>query len=248
MRSWLAIGALLATPAFSQGAPDAIGSIASPRHSGVVIRDVVRNANCAGAVTIYDTTHASTSGAEITSTTNGAATSMADKIVLGGTARFACEVQVELFSLVSTAPFDLTLSMFTDCTSSGAAASACGTGPGTLIPGSTATLTNVTPPATLGVVFTVTFSYPTPVDLSAEADNTISVALNASRNDVYWRINETPAVGAIPAGEPATSFVERCGSTAANNGCSRNFGVNNNFALLVRAETTPVGLETFSVE
>ncbi len=245
MRSWLAIGALRPPP--SAGSSDAIGSIACSRHSGVVIRDVVRNANCAGAVTIYDTTHASTSGAEITSTTNGAATSMADKIVLGGTARFACEVQVELFSLVSTAPFDLTLSMFTDCTSSGAAASACGTGPGTLTRGRRR-LHERHSSRDLGVVFTVTFSYPTPVDLSAEADNTISVALNASRNDVYWRINETPAVGAIPAGEPATSFVERCGSTAANNGCSRNFGVNNNFALLVRAETTPVGLETFSVE
>lgn len=248
MRSWLAIGVLLATPALSQGTPDAIRSIASPLHSGVVIRDVARVANCTGGVTIYDTTHASTNGAEITATANGAATSMADKIVLGGTARFACEVQVELFTLAATTPFDLTLTMFTDCTSNGAGGSACGTGPGTLIAGSTLIVTNINPPATLGELFTVTFSYPTPVDLSAEADNTISVALNASRNDVFWRINETPTVGAIPAGEPATSFVERCGSAAANNGCSRNFGVNNNFALLIRAETTPVELERFSIE
>lgn len=248
MRSWLAIGALLATPAFSQGVPDAIGSIGSPRHSGVVIRDVSRKAACSSPVTIYDTTHNSTSGAEITATTNGAATSMADKIVLGGTTRSVCEVQVELFTLAATTPFDLTLTMYTDCTTSGAGGSACGTGTGTLIAGSTLTMTSIAPPATLGEIFTVTFGYLTPVDLSADADGTISVALNASRNDVYWRIDETPVVGAIPAGEPATSYVERCGSVAANNGCSRNFGVDNNFALLIRAETTPVGLETFSVE
>jgi hypothetical protein len=248
MRSWFAFGVLLAAPALGQGAPDTIRSIASPQHSGVVIRDVVRGASCAGAATIYDTTHASTQGAEIAPTANGAATRLADKIVLAGTARFVCEVQVEMFTLAAATPFDLTLSMFTDCTTSGAGGSACGTGPGTLIPGSTLTFTNITPPATLGTIFTVTFSYTTPVDLSAEADNTISVALNPSRNDVFWRIGETPTVGAIPAGEPTTSFVERCGSVGTNNGCSRNFGVNNNFAMVIRAETTPVELETFSIE
>ncbi len=43
-------------------------------------------------------------------------------------------------------------------------------------------------------------------------------------------------IGSLPPGEPATSFVERCGSAAANNGCQRNFGVNNNFALTIEAE------------
>ena len=55
-------------------------------------------------------------------------------------------------------------------------------------------------------------------------------------------------MGSLPAGEPATSFVERCGSTAANNGCSRNFGVNNNFAMQILANTTPVSLQSYSVE
>ncbi len=188
---------------------------------------------CAAATTIYDTTHASTSGAEITATANGPATCMGDKIVLGAGPRNLCDVQIEVFNLASAAPFQLTMEMYTDCTTSGATG-ACGSGTGVLIPGSTRTVT-VTPTVALGTLFPVSFDY-SGLDLTSETDNTITVKLNASRNDVFWRINETPVIGTIPAGEPATSVVERCGSTAGNNGCARSFGVNNNFAIRIRGQ------------
>jgi uncharacterized repeat protein (TIGR01451 family) len=188
--------------------------------------------NCpAGATVIYDTTHASTQGAEITAAANGAATCMGDKVVVIDHTRPVCEISVDVFTLAATTPFDLTLEIYTDCSTSGAANSPCGNGTGTLIPSSTTTVTGITP-AALGTIFSVVF----PVNnasLATETDDTITVKIRASRSDVFWRIGETPSVGAQPEGA-GTSFVERCGSTAANNGCSRNFGVTNNFAMTIR--------------
>lgn len=249
MRALLAtVLCLFSLSAVAQAQNDTVRSAVSAQHSGLVLPRDVSGANCAGSAIIYDTTHVSTQGAEVAPTANGPACSLADKIVLGGTNRFICSIDVELFVLAATTPFDATLSLFTDCTSSGAAASGCGTGPGTLIPGSTVTVTGITPPVALGTIFTVSFPYGN-VDLSGEADNTISVRLNPSRNDVFWRIGETPTTGTIPTGEPATSVVERCGSTGTNNGCTRNFGVSNNFAITIRAEAAaPVGLLDMSIE
>ncbi len=184
---------------------------------------------------IYDTTHASTQGAEITPAANGPATSLGDVIVLGGTDRAICQIQIEVFTLASTAPFDLTMSLYTDCSTNGASNSPCGNGPGTLIPGSVVTVSGITPPA-LGTIFAVTFPYPN-VDVSSEVDNTISVVVNASRSDVLWRISKTPTVGSQP--DAAPSFVTRCGSTSTNNGCQRNFGLTNNFSIQIQA--TAVG-------
>jgi hypothetical protein len=240
MRKSLAALLLLA-PVCAWAQVDAVATAPNPASSFVF-----GAGSCAGATTIYDTTHASTQGAEIAAPANGLATGMADLIVLGGTDRFVCEVQVEIFTLTSTAPFDLTMDFFTACTTSGAGNTPCGDGPGTLIPLSTVTVTGITPPA-LGTIFSVIFPYPN-VDLGGEVDNTISVALHSSRSDTFWRINETPVIGSLPAGEPVTSFVERCGSTAANTGCQRNFGVNNNFAIQILANTTPVSLQSYSVE
>ncbi len=192
---------------------------------------------CAAATTIYNTTHAANTGVEITSAANGPATCMGDKIVLAAGPRALCDIQIEVFNLASGAPFQLTMELYTDCTTSGATG-ACGTGTGVLIPGSTRTIT-VTPTVAIGTLFPVSFNY-SGVDLTSEVDNTITVKLNASRNDVFWRFNEMPVVGTLPAGEPATSFVERCGSTAGNNGCSRAFGgtplPNNNFAIQIRGQ------------
>lgn len=245
MRTLLSTILCLVSPLAAIAQVDTVRSAVNAESSGLV---QPRGANCVGSAIIYDTTHASTQGAEVAPTANGAACSLADKIVLGGTNRFICSIDIELFTLTSTTPFDATMSLFTDCTTSGAGNTPCGNGPGTLIPGTTVTVTGITPPGVLGTIFTVSFPYGN-VDLSGETDNTISVRLNPSRNDVFWRINETPTVGAIPAGEPATSFVERCGSVAANNGCSRNFGVNNNFAITIRAEAAaPVTLLDMSIE
>ena len=187
---------------------------------------------------IYQTTSVGTTGAEITATANGPSASMGDAIVLAGTSRYVNQVEIKVFTVTSVTPFNLTMSMYTDCSTDGTSV-ACGSGPGTLIPGSTMTVTNITPTA-VGTIFTVLFNYPNTVDLTTETDNQINIVVNASRNDVFWILNETPSIGSIPPGEQATSVVTRCGSTNtnANNGCSRDFGVNNNFYLKVTAQAT----------
>lgn len=235
---YLALSLLASASALAQ---DSIAVAPNGVSSYVANADAING----GCSVIYDTTHAANQGAEITAAANGAATSMSDLVVLAGTDRFVCQVTIEVFTLMATTPFDLTMSFFTDCTTDGSGNSPCGNGAGTLI-GAPVTVTGITPPA-LGTIFSVVFPFPQ-LDLSGEVDNTVSVSINASRSDVFWRINETPVVGSIPAGEPATSFVERCGSTAANNGCQRNFGVNNNFGMQITAEATPVALQQFSID
>jgi len=202
---------------------------------------------CATATTIYNTTHSANTGVEITSAANGPATCMGDKIVLAAGPRALCDIQIEVFNFDSAAPFQLTMELFTDCTTSGATGP-CGSGTGVLIPGSTRTIT-VTPTVPVRTLFPVTFDY-SGVDLTSEADNTITVKLNASRPDVFWRFNEVPVIGTLPPGEPATSFVERCGSIQANNGCSRAFGPppgapapNNNFAIRIRGVVPPAAAD-----
>jgi len=177
---------------------------------------------------IYDTTRISNQGAEITADVNGPATALGDLITLGGTNRSVTNVQITVFTLASTAPFSLTMRFYTDCSTSGAANSPCGNGTGTLIPGSTVTVSNITVPA-LGTVATVNFPYPN-VSLASEVDNTISVSILASRSDVFWSLGETATVGS------STNVVERCGSVGANNGCTRNFGVPNNFVITMTAD------------
>jgi subtilisin-like proprotein convertase family protein len=187
---------------------------------------------------VYQTTDVGNTGAEITATANGAAASMGDAIVMAGTNRYINRVEVKLFTLTSLTPFNLTLRLYTDCSTDGSANSACGNGPGVLVPNSTLTLSGITP-AALGTVFTVVFNYTAIVNLTAETDNQINVVLNASRNDVFWILNETPVIGSLPPGEGATSVVTRCGSSGANNGCARDFGINNNFNMRISASATP---------
>lgn len=232
----------LSVCASAQAATDAVATATNPTPSNFVFGA----GSCSGASIIYDTTHASNQGAEIAAAANGPATGMADLIVLGGTDRFVCQVQVEVFTLAAVTPFDLTMDFYTDCTTNGTGNSPCGNGIGTLIPLSTVTVSGITPPA-LGQIFAVNFPYPN-LDLAGEVDNTIAISLHSSRSDTFWRIGETPTVGSLPAGEPGTSFVERCGSVAANNGCQRNFGVNNNFSIQIQANTTPVALQSYSVD
>jgi uncharacterized repeat protein (TIGR01451 family) len=198
---------------------------------------VVRGtSNCpVGSTVIYNTTHASTQGAEIASVANGVATCMGDQIVTIDHTLPVCEITADIFTLAATTPFDLTVELYTDCTTNGTGNSPCGNGVGTLIPGSTVTVPNITPPA-LGTIFTVVFPMPN-IDISAETDNIFTVKLRSSRSDVFWRIGETAAVGSQP--DAAPSVVQRCGSAGANNGCTRNFGVTNNFAMSISAGTPP---------
>jgi hypothetical protein len=194
----------------------------------------VRGGTCPTVPTvIYNTTRTSTQGAEITAAANGAATCMGDLVTLAALPeRSLCEVEVDLFTLAAITPFDLTLNVYTACSSSGVAGETCGSGPGALL--TTVNVPGITPPAALGTIFTVVIPVNN-VDISGDPDSTLSFSLNASRNDVFWRLGETPTVGSQPAGEVATSVVERCGSVAANNGCTRNFGIVNNFAFTARA-------------
>ncbi|WP_249041337.1 HYR domain-containing protein, partial [Aequorivita antarctica] len=204
------------------------------------IRDVqtsqIQRNQSRALTTIYETNHLGANGAEITAAANGPNTSMADAIVLAGTNRILQTVTVDVFNLTSAAPYNLTLRIYTDCTTNGASG-ACGSGPGTLIAASSVTQT-VTP-GPLGFIYSVVFTLPN-VNLYSEVDNTISVSLNASRSDVFWILNEAAVIGSQPAGDPPTGVVQRCGSAIANNGCARAFGgVLNNFSLKLEAEATP---------
>jgi hypothetical protein len=155
-------------------------TLATVPHSGI---SEIANNNVlymAGA-TIYDTNRTGTSGAEITTAANGPATSMGDAIVLAGSERFVQSITVDVFNLASAAPYDLTISIYTDCSTGGTAAGPCGNGAGTLIPGSV--ITQTVTPGPLGFFYQVTFNYNS-LDLSSEVDNIIAVMLNASRNDV----------------------------------------------------------------
>ena len=61
------------------------------------------------------TTHAGTTGAEITPTTNGPTCQMGDTIVLGGTARYLNSITVDLFNLNDATPFYVTMTLYSDC-------------------------------------------------------------------------------------------------------------------------------------
>lgn len=169
-------------------------------------------------VTIYDTTHDATNGGEITPTANGLNTSYGDAIQLAGTERQLDIISVNVFNLTDTSDITLTMTLYSDCpTLTGTAA--CGSGTGTLIPFSENIVLVKAPPIT--GQFVVDFEY-NGLDITDFAtDNTITVMLRASRNNVFWIINESPVIGSTPAGDTPLSTVTRCGSTAANNGCNR---------------------------
>ncbi len=195
-----------------------------------------------GGLVIYNTTGISSTGMEVTSTANGAATQMGDAIVLSGTARYLRSITANFFSLVVSTPYTLTMSLYTDCpTVTGAGV--CGSGTGTLFPFSSPVTVNVTPTA-IGASQDVVFPF-ADLDLSSETDNTLTVMINASRNSAIWTIGEKPTIGAMPAGQTGFGAVTRCGSTGTNNGCGRNFNIDNNARMKIVAASAPLATDRF---
>ena len=196
-------------------------------------------------VTIYDTTHDATTGGEITPIANGLNTSYGDAIQLDGTERQIDVISVNLFNLTDTSDITLTMTLYSDCpTLTGTAA--CGSGTGTLIPFSENIVIVEAPP--IAGQFVVDFEY-NGLDITDFAtDNTITVMIKASRNNVFWITNETPLIGSTPAGDTPLSTFTRCGSTAANNGCNRAIPAPtvNNLGMKITALPNFVSVAQFS--
>jgi hypothetical protein len=197
-----------------------------------------------GELVIYDTTTTSNTGMELTSTANGPATQMGDAILLSGTARYLQSISANFFSLTVATPYTLTMTLYSDCPTV-AGAGACGSGVGVELPFSSVSV-DVTPTA-IGAAQTVEFPF-SDFDLTAETDNTITVMVKASRNNVIWTIGETPTIGSMPVGETGNGFVTRCGSTGTNNGCARNFAIPNNARMRVFATETSLASKVFSAK
>ncbi len=170
---------------------------------------------------IYETTHDFTSYVAISPAIS---TGTSDGIGMAGTNRFIKEITVSLYDIANTlATYNITLTLYTACNTSGLNGSDCNSGPGVLIPGSSQTLT-VTPTTQ---VHQVTFSY-AGLDLSGEADNEIAVVLNASTTNIGWLAgNSGRTIGTRTAAETGfgVDTYSRCGSTAVSgNSCNFYFG------------------------
>ncbi len=176
------------------------------------------NSNNRALEAIYETTHEIVSFAFISPT---ASQGTGDGIAMGGTNRVIQEITVSLYDAPNLlTPYSLTVSLYTDCSSNGATGSACGTGPGVLIPGSSQTIT-VTPTTQ---VHQVTFLY-TGLNVSSETDNEISIVLNASRTDIGWLTGVSGrTAGSRTAAEIGfgVDVFTVCGAAGAN-GCTRFF-------------------------
>ncbi len=188
---------------------------------------------------VYDTTHSQITSIEITPTANGIGCSLGDAVKLGGTDRMITAIDVDLHITTDTSPFTMVMNVYSDCPTNGGA-SDCGGGIGTLM-GSY--FKEITPPNIINAVFTTSFDLTNldipGLDLSNQTDSTITIMFNSSSPNVYLMTNQTPTVGSIPVGEPALSYITRCGSTASNNGCNRTSAVPtiNNIGLKIMAFT-----------
>ena len=150
------------------------------------------------------------------------------------------KVEVALYHSESDQQFPITLeiSMYSDCPSpnSNTQGLACGTGAGTLIPGSTMTLPDFLPPngAYLG-----TFDFPVPVNAYGYGDE-ITVMFKAVSISTVYLVGNTPIqIGSTPNGEPGESRYSVCGEMVQFSGCNQTFSEhsNNNILLNILADT-----------
>lgn len=131
------------------------------------------------------------------------------------------------YEAVDGTPFNMTCTIWNSCPAAGTAAGACGNSGATII--GTATVNNITVPT--GTAIFVDFDFSPPL---ANVPNNIAVMFRASRAGPGLQLGgAAPTIGTIPTGNAS-----RCGSTTANNGCVRNFGVNNAFSFIVEAQAS----------
>ncbi|MEZ4779132.1 MAG: HYR domain-containing protein [Flavobacteriaceae bacterium] len=159
------------------------------------------------------------------------------------TNRLITLVEVGLFHNPSDPKFPITLeiSMYSDCPApnNNTQGNACGTGPGTLIPGSTITLPNFLPSDGL---YLRSFNFPTPVNTYGYGDE-ISVMFKAVSVGTVYILGNTPIlVGSNPLGEPSESRYSGCGENLSFSGCDFTLSPTyNNIMLnvLANADTNP---------
>ncbi|MEZ4873970.1 MAG: HYR domain-containing protein [Flavobacteriaceae bacterium] len=196
---------------------------------------------------IYQTDpSATTLMASIFSTPLSTAPKFGDKIRFTNTSpnRLITQVQVGLFHLSTDPklPITLEISMYSDCPApnSNTQGNACGTGPGTLIPGSTMTLPDFLP---VDGTYLRDFNFPTPVNVYGYGDEITVMFKAISASNVYI-LNNTPIlIGSNPIGEPSESRYSGCGANLNFSGCDYTIPgqIHNNILLNVVAneDTNP---------
>lgn len=161
---------------------------------------------------------------------------LGNEISLAGPAgaRDLCRVSVLIqegaagYEAVEGTPFDLTCTIWDVCPALNGVAGACGTN-GAVVLG-TATTANVVIPT--GTAQTVDINFNPPL---MNVPENIVVMFRANRAGPAIQVGgNAPIIGTLP-----TSRFIRCGSATTNNGCDRNFGVNNALAFTVSAQASP---------
>ncbi|MEZ4794479.1 MAG: HYR domain-containing protein [Flavobacteriaceae bacterium] len=196
---------------------------------------------------IYQTDPSATSlMASIFSSPLSTAPKFGDKIRFTNTStnRLITQVQVGLFHLSTDPklPITLEISMYSDCPApnSNTQGNACGTGPGTLIPGSTMTLPDFLP---VDGTYLRDFNFTTPVNVYGYGDEITVMFKAISASNVYI-LNNTPIlIGSNPIGEPSESRYSGCGANLNFSGCDYTIPgqIHNNILLNVVAneDTNP---------
>lgn len=197
----------------------------------------------ATAQQIYTTDPAAPNFKAINFSTSFAETSpkFGDKIRFTNTSdnRLITKVEVGLFHLETDpqTPITLEISMYSDCPAinSETQGFACGSGVGTLIPGSTMTLPSFYPP---NGAYLKTFDFATPVNVYGYGNEITVVFKAVSTSSVYMLGNTPIIVGSLPIGEAPESRYAICGEAVDIAGCDFTFPthITNNILINIMAD------------